>query len=183
MFRDVIGRSDRDLERYTEYVLNLPKDKLHKYYPNIEHWLNQGNLSKAKTVIKDMFDDITHDYKVLENILENNQTRKAMTLWRTEERLHIDGDLEIGKIVTFPGNNSTAVTKEGAEHFGEVSHRTFEWMYEIEAPAGTKGAYVAELNQNPKFAGEMEFLLAKDTQMEIVSFNEAKHYVKFRIIP
>lgn len=184
MFRDVIGRCDGDLEKYTEYVLTLPKDKMHKYYPNIEHWLiDQGNLTKAKSVIVDMFNDITHDYKVLENILENNQLKEAMTLWRTEERLHIDGKLEVGKIVTFPGNNSTAVTKEGAEHFAEVSHREFEWMYEIEAPAGTKGAYVAELNQNPKFAEEMEFLLAKDTKMEIVSFDEINHYVKFRIIP
>lgn len=183
-FRDVIGRCDGDLEKYTEYVLTLPKDKMHNYYPNIEHWLiNQGNLTKAKSVIIDMFNDITHDYKVLENILENNQLKKAMTLWRTEERLHIDGKLEVGKIVTFSGNNSTAVTKQGAEHFAEVSHRDFEWMYEIEAPAGTKGAYVAELNQNPKFAEEMEFLLAKDTKMEIVSFDEINHYVKFRIIP
>lgn len=86
--------------------------------------------------------------------------------------------------MAFKDNNSNAVTREGAEHFAEVSQREFEWMYEIEAPAGTRGAYVSHMfDSNPKYAQEMEFLLAKDTKMEIIKFDEAKHHVKFRIIP
>jgi hypothetical protein len=55
-------------------------------------------------------------------------------------------------------------------------------MYEIELPVGTKGAYVAPLNGNPKFAKEMEFLFAKDTKFEIVSFSEKRKYAKLRAI-
>lgn len=182
-FRDVIGRCDGNIDEYVEYVLNLPPDKMKKYYAWEYDHLENGNTEQAIKMIRDKGLTIKHDYPVLENILENNQIKKPMTLWRTEETLHIDGNLEVGKIVTFKGTNSTAVTREGAEHFGEVSNREFKWIYEIEAPKGTKGAYVAELNGNPKFAQEMEFLLAKDTQMEIIEFNEGKHYVKYRIIP
>lgn len=123
---------------------------------------------------------------VLENILENNCTKKAITVWRTEEHHHLS--IEPGRkprkgdIVTLEGYNSTAVTKDGAEHFGETSHRDFEWMYEIELPVGTKGAYVSPLNKNPKYAKEMEFLLGKDTKFEIVSFSEKRKYAKLRAI-
>lgn len=182
-FRDVIGRCDGNIDEYVDYVLGLPPDKMSKYYPWEYNLIEEGNTSLATKRIRDLGLDIKHDYPVLENILENNQIKKPMTLWRTEERLHIDGTPEVGKIVTFKGTNSTAVTREGAEHFGEVSHRKFEWIYEIEAPKGTRGAYVAELNGNPKFAQEMEFLLAKDTQMEIIEFDEVNHYVKYRILP
>lgn len=123
---------------------------------------------------------------VLENILENNTVKRALTVYRTEEHHHLaiepDRKPRKGDIVTFEGYNSTAVTKEGAKHFGEISHRNFEWMYEIEIPIGAKCAYVAPLNENPKFAKEMELLLAKDTKIEIVSFSEKRKYAKLRVV-
>ncbi|WP_296796232.1 phage minor head protein [uncultured Methanobrevibacter sp.] len=187
-FRDVIGKCDGDLDKFTDYVLNLDKERLHDYYYFVEGHLKNGDITKAKQEIREIGLSIKHDYPILENILENNQLKQNMTLWRTEERHHLfpleGGKPAKGKTVIFKGNNSTAVTREGAEHFAEVSHRDFEWMYEIEAPEGTRGAYVSHMfDTNPKFAQEMEFLLAKDTKMEIIKFDEAKHYAKLRIIP
>lgn len=180
-FRDYLTRAGRDIDEYVDFVLHADSEHL-KRYGYIKNMIERGELKEAAKQIREIGLSVEHDLPILENILENNSTKKAMTLWRTEERLHMDGDLEVGKVVTFKGYNSTAISKEGAEHFAEVTHREMKWIYEIEAPSGTKGAYVAELNKNPKFAQEMEFLLDKDTEMEIVDFDKANHYIKFRII-
>ena len=66
-------------------------------------------------------------------------------------------------------------------------------MFEIEAPRGTTGAYLAELNTRANFAKEMEFLI-KDPKFEIIEMGKIKvptevnssgemNYVKLRIIP
>jgi len=180
LFRDVTVRAKGDLNKYIDYVLNEGLDN--NRYLFIKEAIENGRREEAIRMIKETYEDIQHDLPVITNLLENNCVKVNMKFFRVEERLHLGENPKKGDRVTFEGMNSVAVTKQGAEHFAEVSHRDFEWLLEIEAPAGTTGAYVATLNQAEKFAREMEFLLSKDTEMEIVSISNANKTVKLKII-
>lgn len=180
-FRDFVVRSKGDVNTYIDYVLHASEEQL-KHYGYIKTMIEEGKIKEVKSQVRDIAKSIEHDLPVLDNILNNNMTKKAMTLWRKETRHHLGDNPKPGDIVTFKGKNSTAITLEGAEHFGEVSNREFPWTYEIEAPVGTRGAYVSHLNMSEKIRMEMEYLLADDTQMKIVKFDSKKHYAKLRII-
>ena len=71
---------------------------------------------------------------------------------------------------------------EGALWFSKTNAKEMKYLIEIEAPAGTKGAYLAPIKEgeilNPtspfymeKYANEMEFLLKK-SKVEFVKFED-----------
>ena len=108
---------------------------------------------------------------------KNIQNKKGMTLWRVQEH-HNLGDAVVGDIIDLPNFRSTAISKEGALWFSATNAKEMKYLIEIEAPAGTKGAYLAPIKQgeimNPnspyvgeKYANEMEFLL-KECKVELV---------------
>ena len=128
--------------------------------------------SEAKKLAK----SIAHDVPVLDDIL-NNQTKKGMTLWRVQEN-HNLGNAKVGDIIDFPNFRSTAISKEGALWFSKTNAKKMKYLIEIEAPAGTKGAYLAPIKKGAvifgdyageKYANEMEFLLKK-CKVELVKF-------------
>ena len=94
--------------------------------------------------------------------------------------LTIVGDDELD-IIELPNFRATAISKDGALWFSKTNAKEMKYLLEIEAPAGTKGAYLAPLKQgqwmgnpdNPHFmeyyAREMEFLL-KECKVELVKF-------------
>lgn len=180
-FRDYMVRSEGDVNKFMNYLLNGSEHEL-RHYHFVKVALEKGEVEKAKQLIRDIAAEIDHDLPVLDNILNNNWNKEAMTLWRVEERHHLGENPKKGDIVTFKGRNSTAITKEGTSHFSEVTNREMQWTYEIEAPVGTRGAYVSHLNDSESIKQEMEFLLAEDTKMEIISFDEKRKKAKLRII-
>ena len=180
-FRDFVVRSKGDINTYIDYVLHASEEQL-KHYGYLKTMIEEGKIKEVESQVTDIANSIKHDLPVLDNILNNNMTKKAMTLWRKEGRHHLGDDPKPGDVVTFPGKNSTAITLEGAEQFAEVSNREFPWTYEIEAPVGTRGAYVSHLNLSEKIRMEMEYLLADDTQLEIIKFDPDRNYAKLRII-
>jgi len=180
-FRDFVVRSKGDIEAYIDYVMNASEEQL-KHYGYIKNFVDEGNIKRVRKEITDIANSINHDLPVLDNILNNNMTKKAMTLWRKETRHHLGENPQPGDIVTFPGKNSTSITLEGAELFADVTNREMEWTYEIEAPAGTHGAYVSHLNQSERIRMEMEYLLADDTQMEIIEFDPDRNYAKLNVL-
>ncbi|WP_296807658.1 ADP-ribosyltransferase [uncultured Methanobrevibacter sp.] len=129
---------------------------------------------------KVLAESIAHDVPVLDDIL-NNQLKEGMTLWRVQEK-HNLGDAVVGDIIDFPNFRSTAVSKNGALWFSKTNAKEMNYLIEIEAPAGTKGAYLAPIKKgeitNPdspgfgeKYANEMEFLLKK-CKVELVKFED-----------
>ena len=180
-FRDFVVRSKGDINAYIDYVLKASDEQL-KHYGYIKTMIEEGKIKEVKAQIRDIAKSIEHDLPVLDNILNNNMTKKAMTLWRKETKHHLGEDPKPGDIITLPGKNSTSITLEGAEHFAEVTNREMKWTYEIEAPVGTRGAYVSHLNLSEKIRMEMEYLLADDTQMTITKFDPKNHYAKLRVI-
>lgn len=180
-FRDFVVRSKGDINAYIDYVLKASDEQL-KHYGYIKTMIEEGKIKEVKAQIRDIAKSIEHDLPVLDNILNNNMTKKAMTLWRKETKHHLGEDPKPGDIITLPGKNSTSITLEGAEHFAEVTNREMKWTYEIEAPIGTRGAYVSHLNLSEKIRMEMEYLLADDTQMTITKFDPKNHYAKLRVI-
>ena len=181
-FRDYLVRCEGDIKKFLKYIKNASKKQL-EHYTRYNALIRDGKFKEAENEIIDIAKSIEHDLPVLDNILNNNMTKKAMTLWRVEGRHHLGDNPKVGDIVIFKGKNSTAITKEGAEHFGEVTNRKMEWTYEIEAPVGTRGAYVSHINDSEKIRKEMEYLLADDTEMEIIKFDEKKKFAKLRILP
>ena len=127
-----------------------------------------------------MAESIAHDVPVLDDIL-NNQLKEGMTLWRVQENHNLESTI-VGDIMDFPNFRSTAISKEGALWFSKTNAKEMKYLIEIEAPAGTKGAYLAPIKQgeiiNPtspfvgeKYANEMEFLLKK-SKVELVKFED-----------
>ena len=105
-----------------------------------------------------------------------------MAVWRVQENHYLGDNPKVGDIITFPNFRSTAISKEGALWFSKTNSKPMKYLIEIEAPAGTKGAYLAPIKKgeiiNPDspyhgehFAREMEFLL-KESKMEIIEFND-----------
>ena len=131
-------------------------------------------------------ESIAHDVPVLDDIL-NNQLKKNMTLYRVQEN-HNLGNAKVGYIIDFPNFRSTAISKEGALWFSGTNSKPMKYIIEIEAPAGTKGAYLAPIktgffggggkgHAHPHFgenyAKEMEFLLKK-CKVEVVKIGGRK---------
>ena len=156
----------------------------YKYY--YEQCMNKMTGRLNKTLAKDLAESIAHDVPVLDDIL-NNQTKKSMTLWRVQEN-HNLGNAKVGDVIDFPNFRSTAISKEGALWFSGTNAKPMKYIIEIEAPAGTKGAYLAPIktgffggggkgHAHPHFgenyAKEMEFLLKK-CKVEVVKIGGRK---------
>lgn len=166
-FTDYEITCQRDVKKFTKYILETVEGD-YEYYPTLKR---AENLAKS----------IAHDIKTLDDIL-NNQMRKNMAVWRVQENHYLGDNPKVGDIITFPNFRSTAISKEGALWFSKTNSKPMKYLIEIEAPAGTKGAYLAPIKKgeiiNPDspyhgehFAREMEFLL-KESKMEIIEFND-----------
>lgn len=106
---------------------------------------------------------------ILDDIL-NNQTKKSIKLFRVQENPHIGDNPKVGDVIEFINFRSTAVSKEGALWFSKTNSKEMRYLLEIEAPAGTKGAYYAPIVKG-KFVEEMEFLL-KNCKMKIIEMDK-----------
>lgn len=171
-FRDYIAKCGKNKEKFIEFMKTT----------NVK---NYKDIQKDMNWMKQIANSIEYDTPILENIIYNNYTKVPMILWRTEEHLHMGSNPKVGDIIPFKGLNSSSITKKGMEYFGEISHRNQEWVYEIEAPNGTRGAYIAPLSANQgvkNFKKEMEYLLKPDTKMQILKLDETHKYVKLRIV-
>lgn len=162
-YRTFLVDCDGDVKKYAQFLVDNAR------YNSLE-----AALEPAR--------EVAYNSVRLINIL-NNELKKPITLWRCETKLHLGDNPQIGDIVTFEGFNSTAITKEGMKYFEETSKKTITAVIEIEAPAGTRGAYLAPISP-AKFKQEMEFLLQKDTKVEIIKLGtkEGYDYAKVRII-
>lgn len=173
-FRDYLTVCDGNKQKFIKYIEDVED---FRYKP----WIGEKGDGRTLERITDFANDIEYDCPTLLNILKN-QTKKSMTFWRRQDNPHLGENPKVGDIIHWKGINATSVTKEGPESFKEFTNtKTLEWEFEIEAPTGTKGAYVAP-QANGKFKTEMEFLLGPDTDFKIIKYNEVKKYAKLRII-
>lgn len=181
----------RDVKKFEKWIYEkakaYEKDSSLKYYEYYyQKCLNRTTGRINKSYAKELAKSIAHDVPVLDDIL-NNQTKKSMTLWRVQEN-HNLGDAKVGDIIEFPNFRSTAISKEGALWFSGTNSKPMSYIIEIEAPAGTKGAYLAPIktgffggggqgHAHPHFgenyAKEMEFLLKK-CKVEVVKIGGRK---------
>ena len=136
-------------------------------------WLMQNKSYGEKKAINQAMEAVFNSTK-LSNLL-NNQIKEPMTLWRCETKLHLGDNPQVGQIITFKGFNSTAITKEGMQYFEKTSNKSIKAYIEIEAPIGTRGAYISPLAPS-KYMPEMEFLLQKDTNVEILELGKMGKY-------
>lgn len=167
MFTDFDVVCNRDVERYAKFVYNS-----RFAYEKYDTWEKCLDLAK----------DIAYDTKTLDNIL-NNQLKQSLTLWRVQEGHFLDST-KVGDIVDLPDFRSSSISKKGALWFSETNDKPMKYIFEIEAPKGTKGAFLAPIKQgqiaNPtnihygeNYANEMEFLL-KNSKVKIVAFDDKK---------
>ena len=161
-----------EFERYEKYYFETIRDK-------------KGNIliKPSEEKLKEYGKDILHDLPVLDDIL-NNQLKQDMMLYRVQEHLYLGDNPQVGDIVDFANSRSTAISKEGALWFSKTNSKEMKYLIEIEAPAGTKGVYLAPIKRGEilkedspykgeKFANEMEFLLKK-SKVEIVEMGKRK---------
>ena len=182
---------DRDVKKFENWIYEkakaYEKDNsliYYKYY--YDKILNRTTSKLLKTRAKELAESIAHDVPVLDDIL-NNQLKQDVTLWRVQEN-HNLGDAKVGDIIDFPNFRATAISKEGALWFSGTNSKPMSYIIEIEAPSGTKGAYLAPIKQgffggggqghaHPMFgenyAREMEFLLKK-CKVEVVKIGGRK---------
>lgn len=179
---------ERDVQKFENWIYDMakayqknPSENLYyKYYYkaiNID-----GKLSRLEA--KHLARDIAHDVKTLDNIL-NNQLKEGITLWRVQENHELESTI-IGDVVKFPNFRSTAISKDGALWFSGTNSKEMSYIIEIEAPVGTRGAYLAPIKKGTwyappwvvdhplngqNYAREMEFLL-KESKVEIVKFED-----------
>lgn len=173
---------ERDVKKFEKWIYDMAKaykeDNSLKYYEYYYEEVTRrtGRISKAEA--KRLAESIAHDVPVLDDIL-NNQLKEGMTLWRVQEHHNLTST-NIGDIMELPNFRATAISKNGALWFSKTNAKEMKYLIEIEAPAGTKGAYLAPIKQgqilNPEspgfneyFANEMEFLLKK-CKVELVKF-------------
>lgn len=170
-----------DYKYFTEYDVNCERD-INKF----AEWLfkHQDNFLETfptRDAALNFAKEIAHDTKVLDNIL-NNQLKKSITVFRVQEEHFLGENPQVGDILDFPNFRSTAVSPEGALWFSKTNSKPMKYLIEIEAPAGTRGAYLAPIKKgeimNPesqyfgeKYAREMEFLLKK-AKVQIVEFGD-----------
>ena len=173
---------ERDVKKFEKWIYDMAKaykeDNSLKYYEYYYEEVTRrtGRISKAEA--KRLAESIAHDVPVLDDIL-NNQLKEGMTLWRVQEHHNLTST-NIGDIMELPNFRATAISKNGALWFSKTNAKEMKYLLEIEAPAGTKGAYLAPIKQgqilNPEspgfneyYANEMEFLLKK-CKVELVKF-------------
>lgn len=141
-------------------------------------------FSKQIFKTKELAQSIAHDVPVLDDIL-NNQIKQDMTLWRVQEHHNLGESPTVGDIIELPNFRSTSISKEGALWFSGTNAKEMNYILEIEAPAGTCGAYLAPIKlgtwyappevgmdhplHGQNYAREMELLLKK-CNVEIVKF-------------
>lgn len=176
----------RDVKKFEKWIYDMAKayekDNSLKYY---EYYYNEIKNDKGKPLkskAKELARSIAHDVPVLDDIL-NNQLKQGMTLWRVQENHNLASTV-VGDIIEFPNFRSTAISKDGALWFSKTNAKEMKYLIEIEAPTGTKGAYLAPIKKgqilNPDspgfgeyYANEMEFLLKK-CKVEVVKFGGRK---------
>lgn len=185
-FTDYDVKCERDINKFAELIWKTQEGEYKRY----DTWEKALKLAK----------EIAHDTVTLDNIL-NNQLKRSITVYRVQEHHFLGDNPKVGDVLDFPNFRSTAVSPDGALWFSKTNSKPMKYLIEIEAPAGTKGAYLAPIKKgeimNPespyfgeKYAREMEFLLKK-SKVEIVEFNdktvtgamgEELIHVKLRII-
>ena len=177
------GRDVKKFEKWIEqqakaYLKNPSENLYNEYYYHAVYDRTSGKFIDGAA--KRLAESIAHDVPVLDDIL-NNQLKEGMTLWRVQENHNLESTA-VGDIMDFPNFRSTAISKKGALWFSKTNAKEMKYLIEIEAPAGTKGAYLAPIKQgeitNPtspfvgeKYANEMEFLLKK-SKVEVVKFED-----------
>ena len=170
-----------DYKYFTEYDVTFKRD-VNKF----AEWLfkHQDNLLETfptRDAALNFAKGIAHDTKVLDNIL-NNQLKKGITVFRVQENHFLGVNPKVGDILDFPNFRSTAISKDGALWFSKTNSKPMKYLIEIEAPAGTRGAYLAPIKKGEimhpdspfngqKYAREMEFLL-KESKVQIVEFGD-----------
>ncbi len=166
-----------DYKKYRTFLYEC-EGNVQKY----AQWRLDNGLDSNMEVALNFSRETAYNSVKIINML-NNQLKKPTTLWRCETHFHLGENPKVGDIVTLEGINSTAITKEGMKYFEENSKKTITAYLEIEAPAGTRGAYMAPISPD-KFKAEMEFLLQKDTKVEILKLGkkDGHDYAKLRIL-
>lgn len=196
-FTEMDVTSARDVDIFVENCMDKA-EKYRKYKKNPEKYSeyqgykkyygkaitdNKGNIliKQSKEKFKEYGKGILHDLPVLDDIL-NNQLKQDMLLFRVQEHLYLGDNPQVGDIVDFANSRSTAISKEGALWFSKTNSKEMKYLIEIEAPVGTKGAYLAPIKtgeiahgdyEGEKYAREMEFLLKK-SKVEIVEMGKRK---------
>lgn len=181
----------RDVKKFEKWIYDMAKayekDNSLKYYQYYYDEIRDRTTGKLlKSEAKKLAESIAHDVPVLDDIL-NNQLKQGMTLWRVQED-HNLGNAKVGDIIDFPNFRATAISKEGALWFSGTNAKPMKYIIEIEAPTGTRGAYLAPIKKgsfggggkghaHPHFgenyAKEMEFLL-KECKVEVVKIGGRK---------
>ena len=178
----------RDVKKFEKWIYDMAKayekDNSLKYY---EYYYKacRNNISGRlnKSLAKDLAHSIAYDVPVLDDIL-NNQLKQGITLWRVQENHNLPS-IVVGDIMDFPNFRSAAISKEGALWFSATNSKPMKYLIEIEAPTGTRGAFLAPIKQGTWFAPpeigvdhplhgqnyarEMEFLL-KECKVEVIKF-------------
>lgn len=178
----------RDVKKFEKWIYDMAKayekDNSLKYYEYYyKKCFNDETGRLQKSLAKDLARSIAHDVPVLDDIL-NNQLKQGITLWRVQEN-HNLASIVVGDIMEFPNFRSAAISKEGALWFSATNSKPMKYLIEIEAPTGTRGAFLAPIKQGTWFAPpeigvahplhgqnyarEMEFLL-KECKVELVKF-------------
>lgn len=178
----------RDVKKFEKWIYDMAKayEKdnsliYYKYY--YTKCTNNQTTKISKSLAKDLARSIAHDVPVLDDIL-NNQLKQGITLYRVQEN-HNLASIVVGDIMDFPNFRATAISKEGALWFSATNSKPMKYLIEIEAPTGTRGAFLAPIKQGTWFAPpeigvshplhgqnyarEMEFLL-KECKVELVKF-------------
>lgn len=178
----------RDVKKFEKWIYDMAKayekDNSLKYYEYYYKNCRNNITGKLnKSLAKDLARSIAHDVPVLDDIL-NNQLKQGITLWRVQED-HNLASIVVGDIMDFPNFRSAAISKEGALWFSATNSKPMKYLIEIEAPTGTRGAFLAPIKQGTWFAPpeigvahplhgqnyarEMEFLL-KECKVELIKF-------------
>ncbi len=179
---------DRDVKKFEKWIYDMAKAyekdnslKYYKYYYN--ECTNNQTIKISKSLAKKLARSIAHDVPVLDNIL-NNQLKQGITLWRVQED-HNLSSIVVGDIMDFPNFRAAAISKEGALWFSATNAKHMKYLIQIEAPTGTRGAFLAPIKQGTwhappeigvshplhgqNYAREMEFLLKK-CKVELIKF-------------
>lgn len=197
-------------KKYNKYLKNPDKyESYHiykKYYSKtIRDTEDNILINESKAKFKKYGEGILYDLPILDNIL-NNQLKEDMILFRVQEHLYLGDNPQVGDIVEFANSRATAISKEGALWFSGTNAKEMGYLLEIEAPAGTRGAYLAPIKEGvwkappgigdshplhgQEYAREMEFLLKK-SKVEILEMDkrtvkgandESLKVIKLRIV-
>lgn len=153
-----------DLEQIESYVVN-------EYIPEYEHNTGEKFTKEQKEELRDeIVNNIVKTQKNLDNNLSKGYLKKNMILCRGEIKPHIliDGSYDVSKIKegaigTLKGITSTSISTDVGENFNTGAFKLY-----LLAPEGTQGLYIEQVSANKK---EKEFLLAKDTKVQVIRFD------------